>query len=311
MHLPRRLVVAASGPLYRVGLHHRTPTRTGRRILDLGAVAMRVPRGTVVRHVTLGGRPAERVTVGATERPRAILYLHGGGYTVGSARLYRSLAAHLAQSSGAVVFTLDYRLAPEHPYPAALDDAVAAFTDLVTAHGYRPAMVAIAGDSAGGGLAVATARRLIDTGLCPGALALLSPWTDPSDEEFERHRDFVINKAWGRASAASYRGEADSRDPGYAPMYGRLDGLPPTLVHCSTVEMLHPQILRFVDAVKMAGGEVHLTARDDWWHSIHVLAGTVREATDAVADAGAFIRAALSPRPADVLAPTARPTSDH
>lgn len=293
MGVRRRVIVAASGPLYRLGLNHRMPARIGRRLLDSSVVIMRPPRGTVVRHITLGGRPAERTTVGATERTRAVLYLHGGGYSVGSPRLYRACAAHLARSSGAVVHNLDYRLAPEHRYPAALDDAVAAFEELVTEHGYAPDHIAIAGDSAGGGLAVATARRLVDRGLRPGALALLSPWTDPSDEEFERSRDFVTNKRWGRASAAMYRGDADPRDPGYAPIHGRLDDLPPMLVHCSTVEMLHPQIIRFADAAKDAGGEVHLVARDDWWHSIHVLAGTLSEATEAVEDAGAFIRARL------------------
>ena len=311
MHLPRRVVVAASAPVYRVGLHHRMPARVGRRILDSSVAVMRLPAGTVVRHTTLGGRHAERVTVGATERPRAVLYLHGGGYSVGSARLYRACAAHLAKASGAVVFTLDYRLAPEHPYPAALDDAVAAFTELVTQLGYQPATTAIAGDSAGGGLAVAAARRLTDRGMRPGALVLLSPWTDPSDEEFDLDRDSVTNRLWGRASATSYRGDADPLDPGYAPLHGPLDGLPPMLVHCSTVEMLHPQIIRFADAVKQAGGDVHLTARDDWWHSFHVLAGTVREATEAVADAGAFLRGRLTRRPADSRAPTASPTSDR
>ena len=289
MQLPRWLLVAASGPTYRIGLNHRMPAHVGRRIMDSAVAVMHVPDGTVVRHVQLGGRHAERTTVGATERPRAVLYLHGGGYSVGSARLYRSCAAYLARSSGAVVFNLDYRLAPEHPYPAALDDAVAAFADLV-AQGWGPQRIAIAGDSAGGGLAVATARRLVDRGLRPAALGLLSPWTDPVDEEFERGRDFVTNLRWGRASAAMYRGDADPHDPGFAPLHGSLEGLPPMLVHCSTVEMLYPQIMRFVDAAKNAGNEVHLTARDDWWHSIHVLAGTSREATDAVADVGRFLR---------------------
>jgi acetyl esterase/lipase len=271
-------------------MYHRVPIRIGRRILDSAGLVMRVPRGTVVQHVTLGARHAERVSVGATERPRAVLYLHGGGYSVGSARLYRACAAHLAQASGAVVYTLDYRLAPEHPFPAALDDAVAAFHDLAVSQGYGAEHVAIAGDSAGGGLAVAAARVLVDAGTRPAALALMSPWTDPMDEDFLQSRDFVINVRWGRASAAGYRRETDPRHPGFAPLHGRLDGLPPMLVHCSTAEMLHPQIIRFTDAVKQAGGDVHLTARDDWWHSIHVLAGTLREASAAVEDVGAYLR---------------------
>jgi acetyl esterase/lipase len=296
MHLPRRLIVATSGPMYRIGLHHRTPLRLGRRILNAGCHVMPVPPGTAVQHVLLHGVHAERVTVGASERPRAILYLHGGGYTVGSARLYRSCAAYLARAAGAVVFTLDYRLAPEHPYPAALDDAVAAFRALVSVHGFDASRVAVAGDSAGGGLAVAAARVLTDTGMQPGALGLLSPWTDPMDEDFTRQRDFVTNLPWGRASAALYRGDADPRDPGFAPMHGRLDGLPPMLVHCSTVEMLQPQIMRFADRVRAAGGEVVVDARDGWWHSIHVLAGTLREATDAVQEVGDYLRTHLDAR---------------
>src|SRR5439155_13304557 len=146
--------------------------------------------------------------------------LHGGGYTVGSPRLYRALAAYLSRSSGAVVYSLDYRLAPEHPYPAALDDAVAAFRALVSEHGFAPARIAIVGDSAGGGLAVAAARVLTDSGLRPAALGLLSPWTDPADEAFTVRRDRVTNARWGKQSATAYRGSAGPTDPAFAPMPG-------------------------------------------------------------------------------------------
>lgn len=293
MHLPRPLLVAGSAPFYRIALHHRMPAEHGRKILDASSALMLMPRGTVVRHITLGGRPTERVTVGATERPRAVLYLHGGGYTVGSPRLYRALAAHLARSTGAVVYTLDYRLAPEHRYPAALEDAVAAFRELVDAHGFAPERIAIAGDSAGGGLAVATARRLVDAGLRPAALGLLSPWTDPSNDELNGQRDRVTNAKWGRASAAAYRGDADPRDPGYAPMHGDLAGLPPMLIHVAATEMLHPEIHRFAELARAAGADVEVVEHPRWWHSIHVMAGTLREATDAVRDVGVYLRARL------------------
>jgi monoterpene epsilon-lactone hydrolase len=293
MHLPRALVIAAATPFYRAGLNHRVPVRIGRRIIDSSGRVQVVPRGTVVRHVQLGGRHAERTTVGASERPRAILYLHGGGYTVGSARSYRALAANLARDAGAVVFNLDYRLAPEHPYPAALDDAVAAFRALVDEHGFPPSRIAIAGDSAGGGLAVATARRLVDAGLRPGALALLSPWTDPSNEAHELSRDRVTNRKWGRISAAAYRGAADPRDPGYAPIHGNLAGLPPTLIHVASGEMLRPEILRFAALAAQADVDVQVVEDPSWWHSFHVLAGTLREATQAVRDLGKFVREQL------------------
>ncbi len=300
MHLPRPLVIALAAPMYRIALNHRTPLRLRRGILERYAGLTVLPRGARVEHITLGGRPCERITVGATERPRAVLYLHGGGYTVGSPRTHRALAAFLARDTGAVVFSLHYRLAPEHQYPAALDDAIAAFRELVDDHGFAPARIAVAGDSAGGGLAVATARRLVDDGLRPAALGLLSPWTDPSDETITRRRDFVVNLAWGRQGAAAYRGDADPRDPGYAPIHGRLDGLPPMLIHCAETEILQPQILLFAKLAAEAGVDVQLVEHPRLWHSGHALAGTLREATDAVRDVGVFLRAHLDAVPESV-----------
>ncbi|MGH9059021.1 MAG: alpha/beta hydrolase fold domain-containing protein, partial [Acidimicrobiales bacterium] len=176
-HLPRGVVVAVSAPVYRLSLNAHRTVAMQRRLSEASVRLNRVPRGTRVNRLLLGGRPAERVTLGAPDPASAVLYLHGGGYVLGSARMYRPLAAHLSRSAGAVVHNLDYRLAPEHRYPAALEDAVAAFDQLVEQHGYEPSRIAIAGDSAGGGLAVAAARRLTDAGRRPAALALLSPWT--------------------------------------------------------------------------------------------------------------------------------------
>jgi monoterpene epsilon-lactone hydrolase len=292
MHLHRRLVVALTGPIYRIAVNHRRPVKLQRRLSEVGSVLLHPPRGTQVEHISLGGRPAERVTVGASERPRAVLYLHGGGYVIGSPRMYRAMAGYLARVSGSVVFTLDYRLAPEHPYPAALDDAVGAFRQLVEVHGFDPARIAIAGDSAGGGLAVAAARVLTDAGVRPGALALLSPWTDPGDHDLPA-RDFVVNSAWGTACAELYRGDADPQDPGYAPMYAQLSGLPPTLVHTGTGEMLNAQIKRFAARLQAAGTESELVELSGVWHSGHLLAGMLRESTTAVHDVGVFLRSRL------------------
>jgi acetyl esterase/lipase len=290
MHLPRPLVIAGAAPFFRAGLNHRLPVPVARRIIDAGAFPMRpLPRGVEVTSTPLGGRPAERVAPAGDPR-RAVLYLHGGGYTVGSPKLYRRTAAHLALSADAVVFNLDYRLAPEHPYPAALDDAISAFTELVASHGYAADSIGIAGDSAGGGLAVATARALTDKGLRPGALALLSPWTDPADEDFHVRRSRGNDLRWGRMSAQLYRGDAAPDDPGYAPMYARLDGLPPMLIHVASDEMLHRQIHKFAARAQAAGADVTLVEQGQWWHSIHVAAGTLRTATDAVHAVGAYLR---------------------
>lgn len=300
MHLPRPLVLVICGPLFRTALNARTPRRLQRSILERFARLGVVPAGTRVEHLSIGARQCERVTVGASERPRAVLYLHGGGYTVGSPRTHRSLAAHLARDTGAVVFSLDYRLAPEHPYPAALEDTVAAYRAIIDEHGFAAGRVAIVGDSAGGGLAVAAARRLTDAGLRPAALGLLSPWTDPSDGEMTRRRDFVIDSAWGGTNASDYRGTADPHDAGYAPIRGRLDGLPPMLIHCAVTEILQPQIIRFAGLATAAGVDVQVVEQQRLWHSGHTLAGTLREATDAVHDVGVFLRAHLDAVPESV-----------
>ncbi|HEY2299417.1 MAG TPA: alpha/beta hydrolase [Jatrophihabitans sp.] len=292
MHLPRPIVVALSAPTYRLVLNRRRSVAVQRRLTELTAAGLRPPRETHVEHVTLGGRPAERVTVGASQRPRAVLYLHGGGYVVGSARMYRALAGHLARVSGSVVYSLDYRLAPEHPYPAALEDATTAFHELVDGYGFDPHRVAIAGDSAGGGLAVAAARMLTDAGRRPAALGLLSPWTDPG-EPAAMARDLVINREWGTWCGDQYRGSASAQDPGYAPMHGNLAGLPPTLIHAATTEMLRDQITRFAARARAAGVDATLVELPTMWHSAHVLAGLLRESTVAVRDLGVFLRARL------------------
>lgn len=293
MHLPRRMVVGVSGPTFRLVVNHRMPVRVQRRLGEVSATMFRPPSATQVEHVELGGQHAERVSVGASERPRAVLYLHGGGYVVGSARMYRALAAHLARSTSAVVFNLDYRLAPEHVYPAAVDDAVAAFRKLVEAHGYEPSRIAIAGDSAGGGLAVAAGRRLVDAGMSPAALVLLSPWTDPADRDMPV-RDFVLTRAWGAQCGEYYRGSADPTDPGYAPMWADLTGLPPMLVHYGADEALREQIKRFVSRAEAAGADITAVELPGVWHSGHLQAGMLREATDAVEDIAGWLRPHLT-----------------
>jgi monoterpene epsilon-lactone hydrolase len=298
MHVPRRAVVAATGPLFRYALDPRRSVALQRRLVDLGAAVLRPPDGTHVEPVRLAQRSAERVTFGASHRPRAVLYLHGGGYVVGSPRTARALAGQLARASGAAVYVLDYRLAPQYPYPAALDDVVAAFGHLVDVAGFDPSRVALAGDSAGGGLAVAAARTLTDRGRRPGALVLLSPWTDPGDRDLVA-RDLVLSKAWLVWCAEQYRGTADPREPGYAPLRAELAGLPPMLIHSGTQELLHPQITRFADRLRAAGVAVTSVGSATMWHSGHLLAGRLRESTSAVRDVGVFVRARLDATPVE------------
>ena len=286
--LPFRLAGLLTAAAARPGLGGPLPLGIKRRWLDAAAMSLPFPDGTVIRRVTLAGRPGFRVSVGATERPRAIVHLHGGGYCVGSPSAYRSMAAYLAEAAGAVVYLPDYRLAPEHPYPAALDDALASCETVASDHD----SFAISGDSAGGGLAVATARRLIDAGRpAPVALALASPWVDPAAPATGRTRDLIISARTGHKWARTYIGGADPQDPGIAPLHGLLDGLPPTLIHVCHTEVLYDQVTNFAKALNAAGVSVRITEQR-LWHAGIAQAGLVGDAHAAVVDFGQFLRSA-------------------
>ncbi|HME46573.1 alpha/beta hydrolase [Mycobacterium sp.] len=295
IRLPRRAVGAALWLSYGLTLNHRLPFRIQRKMIDAIAPMQTLPTGTVTRAMILGGRPAEKVTVGA-DNGTAVLYLHGGGYTIGSLATHRSLAAHIARDAGAAVYVLDYRLAPEHPYPAAPDDAVAAFCDLLDNHGYTPDHVAIGGDSAGGGLSLTAARRLIDRhDVRPAALALIAPWVDPTADT-ARKRDLVVNARWSHACAQAYLGAGDPDDAGYAPLRANLTGLPPTLVHVGTHEVLYPQVVELVDKLRLAGVDVTFTELPQLWHVAHLQASLVKEAAFAAHQLTVFVRDALDAR---------------
>lgn len=296
LSLPIGFVEPVTRALYALVLHPRLPVRWQRLIADHALDLDPLPADTVVRTITVGGRPTERVTVGATENPAAVLYLHGGGYVMGSPRSHRRLTARLAAVTDATVFAPDYRLAPEDPFPAALDDGVAAFLDLVQFHGFRPDQIAVAGDSAGGGLSVAVTRRLIDRhDLRPAALGLIAPWVDPAiDTGRSGHAtDVIVNHPWSRAGAAAYLADGDPSDPGYAPLNGDLAGLPPTVVHIGRLEALYPQVMNFVDKARASGVAVEVEEFPRLWHVGHLQASMLTEAADAVDHLGGFLRARL------------------
>jgi epsilon-lactone hydrolase len=288
MHLPLPLAGAALHGFYRVAMYHRLPYSVQRAILDIGSYLQTIPAGTTVERLTLGGRRAEKLTAGP-DNGSAVLYLHGGGYTIGSIATHRSLAAHIAHGSGAAVYLVDYRLAPEHPLPAGLDDSEAAYLELLAEHCYSADRLALGGDSAGGGLAVATARRLIDKhNVRPAALALIAPWVDPNVVT-EETGDLVLTHAWSRGCAADYLGDADPNDIGYAPMLGELSGLPATLVQVGATELLHSQVVEFVAALRSAGVDVELSEDPQLWHCAQLQASLVSEAARAVEEMGVFL----------------------
>jgi monoterpene epsilon-lactone hydrolase len=279
-------------PGFRCTLNHRLPWSWQRMLLDGLSRFQPLAAGSTVRELSLGGRPAELITGGpADPEPSAgaVLYLHGGGYTVGSLATHRSVASHLAAALGRPVYLLDYRLAPEHPVPAALADALAAFEALTGRHGYAPASVALAGDSAGGGIALAAAQSLVAAGAPgPGALALISPWVDPNVVA-QRRRDTVVSQRWGFACGAAYLGAGDRADPRYAPLLGSMAGLPPTYLTTSTRELLYPQCLRLAVLLRRAGVRFRYVESSTLWHAAPVQAGMFEAAAESVRDIAAFL----------------------
>jgi len=256
------------------------------------------PRGASFTAATVGGVPGEWVRVRGHERPSlSLLYLHGGGYTTGSPATHRALTGHLAARCNARVFAADYRLAPEHPFPAALDDAVASWRGLM-GEGLDADRVAIAGDSAGGGLAVATALRLRALGEpMPRALVLFSPWVDLTLERLSAAPpgEVMLTLPWVRECAGSYVGRADSRHPLISPVEADLGGLPPTLVQVGTDELLLPDSRRLCERMRAAGTPAELSEFPGRWHVFQANAGVLADADRALEAVGRFLGDAPAP----------------
>jgi epsilon-lactone hydrolase len=234
------------------------------------------------------------------KRPEGtILYLHGGWYVLGSAQAYRHLAGHVANRSGAEVFVPDYRLAPEHPFPAGLLDAQASYRGLIE-RGVR--RIAIAGDSAGGGLALALLSLLKTQesagGVLPRAALVLSPLTDLtlSGRSWETRAvaDPYFTMSQGVSLVPLYLGTHDPKDPLASPLYGNLTGLPPIRVHVGDAELLLDDSLRYVERAVAAG----VDARVDIWEGLpHVFpsaVGQLEAADQALSAIGSFLAERLS-----------------
>lgn len=234
-----------------------------------------------------------------TTRDAALLYLHGGAHVLGSAEAYRNFVGQIASRTGLTTFTPNYRLAPEHPFPADLDDARAAYDALVEA-GFRK--IVVAGDSAGGGLALSliaeasmAARRGV--GQRPAAAVVVSPWTDlslasPSLED-RAAADPLLSRDSLAAAVDQYLGAHSRIDPRASPMFGALAGLPPTLIHVGEDEVLLDDARRYASAAEAAGSEVTLHVWEAMTHVFPSSVAFLRAAGEALDDMGTFVRAAV------------------
>jgi acetyl esterase/lipase len=254
-----------------------------------------VPLPDDVRTTTVdaGGVPAEWVAAADARSDRALLYLHGGGYCIGSINTHRQLAGDLSRVSGARVLLIDYRLGPEHPFPAAVDDATRAYDYLVQS-GVRPAQSAVAGDSAGGGLTAATLLALRDRGSAlPAAGVCLSPWFDLTMSGASMQSNAAVDPMVQRENlqpmADAYLGGADPKTPLASPLFADLRGLPPMLVHVGTAETLLDDSIRFVERARAADVNATLDVWDDMIHVWHAFAFLLPEARQANERIGAFL----------------------
>ena len=264
-----------------------------RALFTLGAVLhFRTPKGLRCHRITLGGRPAWWCATGGRAPNGTTLYLHGGAFVAGNLRGYRHLVAGIGRAAGTRAVFLDYRLAPEAPFPAALDDAEAAWRALADDPQAGP--LTLAGDSAGGNLALALLHRILRQNLTrPAAVAVMCPVTDlrltnPSLTA-NRHRDALLSARAGLAGVRAYLAGADPAQPDASPVLGDFTGAPPVLIHVDRSEILRDDACRMADRMRAQGVDVTLRETRGLLHVWHIHLGRSPEADAGVAEVGTFL----------------------
>jgi epsilon-lactone hydrolase len=261
---------------------------------EAGAKKMgNIPEGIEVMPLTFAGLPAEWITPKGAKRDRVIFHIHGGGYIAGSCSDHRNYVAKLAEGTGFPVLLFEYRLAPEHPFPAGFDDTMAAYAELL-AQGTDPRHVVFTGDSAGAGMCLAALLAIRDRGLpLPAAAAVVSPWTDLKlTGASYRTKAQVCLSPLGMSEVCSkyYAGENDPALPYISPLYGDLHGLPPLLLFAGGDETLRDDSIAFAAKARSAGVDVTLRIGEGMTHCYPFYAPLFFEATQAMGELCAFIK---------------------
>lgn len=275
-------------PLFNAG----TPVSLLRHGLALSAKTTFTARAVRATTLNMGSVPSRRYASKDSNQQRAILYLHGGAYRAGSWRTHASLTSHLAQRSGYTVYAPNYRLAPEHPFPAALEDALMCYQHLLQ-QGYLAQHITVMGDSAGGGLTLSLLLALREQGIAlPAGYVLLSPWADLTHPHREQthNDDAMLTWAGLDAHAASYAGTEQRSHPGISPALGQLEGLPPGLIIVGTREILLADAEHLHTRLQAAQSPIELQVFEGMWHVFPLHAGQLKEADDAVAMMAEFAR---------------------
>lgn len=270
------------------------PTFTERRIaMDAIGEQGALPTGCFHEPMTLGGVRCERVVPQGAIAGRTLLYLHGGAYTAGSPRSHRPLVARLAEAAHAVAIAADYRLGPEHRFPAAVEDAVAVYRALLDG-GIEPGRLVVAGDSAGGGLALSLALALKAAGLPqPAGFFVISPWADLTQSgasyAAKAATDPMISKAGLDDNALAYLGGLDAHDPLASPVFGDFEGVAPVLIQTGSEEALLSDSITMADVLAHARVDVRLEVWPEMIHVFHAWGGGLQAARRAIRLAGVWI----------------------
>lgn len=254
------------------------------------------PKGCKTEKINAGGPGALWVDATEKDRPATILYFHGGGYAMGSPQAYLGFTGVLSEVSQVRILSVDYRLAPENPHPAAVLDAVTAYRWLLQ-QGVPPESIVVGGDSAGGGLTFATLLKLKALGeKLPAAAFAISPWVDLAvtgeTVATKAEVDPMITESALYYMASLYAGKTDVRLPLISPLYGDLSGLPPVLIHAGTSEMLLSDAQRIADALKTAGVDCTFKEWEDLFHVFHTVVG-IPESRKATEEIGSFIKSRI------------------
>jgi monoterpene epsilon-lactone hydrolase len=260
---------------------------------NIATRTLSVPLGVRFSQSNLGGVPTEIARCKSSAGSAgAVLFLHGGAFMIGSPVSHRSITGRLARHIDATVFVPDYRLAPEHHFPAALDDAITSYRALL-AQGYTPERIVIAGDSAGGGLVLSLCLQLRSEGFAqPGCVVLISPWSDLTLTRLATAvDDALLRPSWLNQGAAAYLQGHSARDPLASPLFADLSGLPPTLIQSASEEILRDDSRRLAKALAADGVSVTHREFPYMWHDFQLYAGLVPEATQAIDEIAQFISA--------------------
>lgn len=268
--------------------------KKSREVLDENGAKFKVPADVTLEPVSADGVDAEFLTAPAADPEKVVLYLHGGGYAIGSIKSHRYLMQNVSRASGARTLGINYALAPENPFPAAIEDSAKAYRWLLK-QGFKPGNIAIAGDSAGGGLTLATLLYLRDAGdPLPAAGVCISPWTDMtcSAESYTTRLEIdpmVLGNGLEKM-ADFYVGDADKKNPLASPVFADMTGMPPLLIHVGGREVLYDDAITVYENAKKAGVDVELLDEPEMFHVWHAFAPMLDEAQQAVDKIGVYLR---------------------